>query len=112
MPSHTVESGLPFASVPLLAWYAHRFNPLSRHFPFRHSRSLYGLRNWAYVSFPRRVTLLNGRLPQLPAGTRFTSGGAKSAQQRHPVGHEMRNLHGSRFCAIVSSNLPQIENPR
>ena len=42
----------------------------------------------------------------------FNAGGSKSAQQRPHAGLGMCNLRRSRFCAIVSSNLPRIENPR
>jgi hypothetical protein len=57
-------------------------------------------------------SLLNGPVAQLPAATKFKSGCGKSAQQRPDFGLEMCNLRRSRFCDIVSSNLPRIESPR
>jgi len=58
------------------------------------------------------ISPLNGQLTELRATTQFKSERRKSAQQRAQIGIGMCNLRRSRFCDIVSSNLPQIESPR
>jgi hypothetical protein len=59
-----------------------------------------------------RFLLFKGQLSQLPAATKFKTRDSKSAQPRPWAGRVPGNLREISFCAIVSSNLPRIENPR
>jgi D-alanyl-lipoteichoic acid acyltransferase DltB (MBOAT superfamily) len=60
----TVEFGLFFASVLLIAWSLHRFNGLHKLFLLVASYIFYGFWNWGYVPLLFGISLLSGLTAQ------------------------------------------------
>ena len=112
MPSFTFEFGLPFASVLLIGWSSHRFSGPPKTLPFLSSYFLRAFSTSNYVPLSFGVSLLKGQSWQPPTAISFQSSGSKRARLKLRVCHGTGNLHGTRFCARVSSNLPRIENPQ
>jgi hypothetical protein len=109
MPFSTVEFGLLFASVLLIASRLDRFNGLHKTLHFMSSYLLCGFWTWNHVPLPFGISLLKGPIWQPPAATSFQSRGSKNAQPRPWVEHGTGNLRGTPFCARVSLNQPRIE---